>query len=136
MRSLFTLFIVLCCLTGFSQTYSEKDFVLSPLPKVGSEEWYKLNDPAEWFAVAVVDGRLQITKYQESDYKEIAIPAGKIKTFDFGEWGGGLYFKPADTLKKVFNVNGELVYVSNKLENYRLVLGKKSTPAFIKGGHV
>ncbi|MFD1255588.1 hypothetical protein ACFQ3S_02165 [Mucilaginibacter terrae] len=94
-------------LTAAAQTYALADFVKTPLPEVKTKEWYDLNRSGKAYTVEVENGKLHIGKYIYSSVKEFTLPQGKLLGINRGEWGGGLYYKPNDTTRKQYYVNGQ-----------------------------
>ncbi|HEY6142658.1 MAG TPA: hypothetical protein VIV55_04410 [Flavobacterium sp.] len=107
MRNIFFLINILFTFSGFCQTnYSIKDFKKSPLPKVLSTEWYALCNSENDFSIVAKNDTIQITQSIYSSNFEYNLPEGKLIAINLGEWGGGLYYKPNDTINKHFSVNG------------------------------
>jgi len=136
MKILLTLIAICLCFTGIGQTYSKGDFAPYPIPIPNSEAWYKLDTSKASFAVSINGGQLLITKDQKLSGKEYTLAEGKLLALDLGEWGGGLYYRPDDTLKQTFYVNGEPVNANNKLENYNFVLRTNPARTLIRGKHL
>lgn len=107
MRNIIFTINILLTFSSFSQTtYSIKDFKKSTFPKVSSSEWYALCNSDNNFSIITNDDTLKISKSKFSDNFEYLMPEGKLIAFNMGEWGGGLYYKPNDTINKHFSVNG------------------------------
>jgi len=69
--------------------------------------WYRLNNSGYDFLVSVTGGQLSVSTYKYN-WAAVSCPVknGILLGADAGEWGGGLYYAPADTTKKIFFVNG------------------------------
>jgi hypothetical protein len=133
MKKLLTLIIIFLCFNCKGQTYSQSNFSFYPTPLVNSDARYKLDTMKESFSVSIVGGQLRIGKNTMLSGKEYALTTGKLLLLDLGELGGGLYYKPNDTSKKIFFVNGKPENVNNQLENYDWILKKSPTKNLIKG---
>jgi hypothetical protein len=131
-------------LSTFGQTYALKDFVESQPPKPGSPENYRLNNSLDHdFSVAIIDGKLQVSKhtYETHNYN---IPQGQYIPYDRGEFGGELYYRPNDPLEKDFYINGKYDSVRNDPFSKNRFSVPKESPAneafkrtlLIKSGHV
>lgn len=82
------------------------------LPVAWSDEWYKLNNSKNEYQVSVADGKLEVSKYNSNETCEIKTPDGKIIGIDVGEWGGKLFFVPAENAKKSFIIkNGNIKFI-------------------------
>jgi hypothetical protein len=139
MRNILTLAIIFFSLKCIGQTYSQSDFTEYPIPKVNSDAWLKLDTSSKGsFMVLEVNGQLRITKDSTLAGKEYAISGGRLLALDLGEWGGGLFFKPDDSLRQSFLVNNKPVNVDNQLEHYDWIL--HNYPVYvrnlIKGKHL
>ncbi|MEO8820097.1 MAG: hypothetical protein ABI374_04585 [Ginsengibacter sp.] len=100
---LLTLFNVGFC---YGQNYSLNDFEESPIPKSGSQEWHSLNNATDReFTFSFDSGLLKISKAVYSSHVEYILKNGKLIGVDMGEFGGGLYYKPNDTLQNRIFVN-------------------------------
>ncbi|MGQ7944864.1 hypothetical protein [Flavobacterium sp. WC2509] len=107
MRNTLLIINLLFTFSGFSQTtYEIKDFEKSEIPKVFSTEWRILNSSNKCFSIIANNDNIQVTKRTYSPILEYLLPEGKLIAIDKGEWGGGLYYKPNDTINKSFSVNG------------------------------
>lgn len=106
--------------SGSAQTFSTKDFKKIPLPILESKELYKLNNRSDQaFEVAIVKGKLQITKYIYSATIAYTLPEGKLLGINQGEFGGGLYYKPNDTTLNQLYVNDQSRPLNTKGDSFR-----------------
>lgn len=107
MKQLLFLLILLNVGFCFGQNYSLNDFEESPIPKSGSQEWYSLNNSTDKkFTFSFDSGLLKVSKAVDSSQVEYNLKNGKLIGVDMGEFGGGLYYKPNDTLQNKIFVNG------------------------------
>jgi hypothetical protein len=91
----------------YSQNYSLSDFEECEIPAINSKEWFVFNNSIEKeFVFSLDSGILQISKNKYIPYTEYDIITGKLIGINMGEFGGGLYYKPADSTKTFF-VNGK-----------------------------
>lgn len=107
MKKLLLLFI----LSGFDfcygQNYSLNDFEESRIPKPNSPEWLALaNATDKEFTFCLDSGLLKISKAVNTSYVKYNLKNGKLIGIDMGEFGGGLYYKPDDTLQNKIFLNG------------------------------
>jgi hypothetical protein len=124
MKCKLTIFNILLCLNCLAQSYSQTDFTLYSIPQFNSVAWYKVDTSKISFSVSITDNRLQIAKYTEASGKECLFSLGTLVALDVGEWGGGLYFKPNDTSKKYFSVNGKPIKADDQIGNFKTFLLK------------
>jgi len=104
---------VLLTLNGAAQTYPLNRFKDTIPPNEWSDMWYKLNN-SRAFAVSFSNGQLSVSDDpRRSNTTTFALKDGELLGVDNGEWGGGLYFKPADTTRKTFFINGRPGPTSN-----------------------
>jgi len=137
MKTLLTCIGFFLSFNCIGQIYSEHDFTQYPIPIVNSDAWYKLDTLKMVFNVSIVEGHLRIEKKDQMlSAKEYSFAQGKLLALDFGEWGGGLYYKADHTLKQTFVVNGESVSTNNRLENYSFILRKNPVLTQIQGKHL
>ncbi len=84
------------------------DFFERPIPILGSDELYKLNNrTGQEFKVSLANGKLQIEKFVYTSNLEYSLPEGKLLGINQGEFGGGLYYRPNDTTLNELYVNGQ-----------------------------
>lgn len=88
------------------QFFNENDFAEMPPPAISSPEWYKLNNPNKEISVALIDGKIQFSKFIYTSSIKYNVPGGKLLAVDMGEFGGGLYYQSNDSSKKMFYING------------------------------
>ena len=99
-------------LTASSQTFPESDFTKEIPPVYSTDPWYVLNQSPYDFAVAVNNGKLEISDYKEKKKCELVLPAGNLFGLDNGEFGGKLTYKPADGAKPTVNIkDGNIKYI-------------------------
>jgi hypothetical protein len=93
----------------FCQGYSLKDFTESQPPAKLSSEWYDLNNHGKDFTVSILSGKLKINNTKSyNPVISYSISDGTLLGINNGEWGGGLFFRPNDTSKRKYYVNGKL----------------------------
>ena len=93
-----------CCCSG--QAIALTDFKVADTPAINSAGWYRLNNSVgDAFAVSMDGGQLRIRRYKEDDVTGLDLPQGRLLGVNYGEFGGGLYYKPADSTRPFF-VNG------------------------------
>lgn len=91
----------------FSQTYSLNDFEACAIPKSGDKDWFIFNKATDKeFIFSLTLGKLEISKNKYNPYIQYNLPNGKLIGVNMGEFGGGLYYKPADSTKDIF-INGK-----------------------------
>lgn len=91
------------------QKLSANNFTETGIPKLRSEELNDLNHRPEEFSVRLENGELKIESAgREPETIEYNLPNGKLLGIDYGEFGGGLYYKPNDTTLRKIYVNGKL----------------------------
>jgi len=92
----------------YGQNYSLNDFEESPIPKPGSSDWLALgNATNKEFTFRLDSGLLKISKSIYTSHVEYNLKNGKLIGVDMGEFGGGLYYKPNDTLQNKIFLNGK-----------------------------
>jgi hypothetical protein len=101
-----------------------EEFVESAMPKIGSKEWYLLNNSQNAFRVKVVNGKIQIEKAFEINTCELKISKGKLIGIDKGEWGGTLSFLPKGLNHKQIEI---------KSGNIKFIFEFKNKIYFIEG---
>jgi hypothetical protein len=123
MKNILTIAMILCGFSSYAQIYSEKDFVKIPLPNDKSAEWYQLDTSRDKsFSVSIVKGKLYIYENIYTSIKTCQIPDGLFLGIDIGEWGGSLIYKPSDTTRKVFYVNGKAVELNQKVPSFKMFI--------------
>lgn len=110
--------------SGQTQTVIPREFIEIALPKVQSEEWYKLNNSQNEFGVSIVNGKLDVKKVSEVNRSELKTASGTLIGVNRGEWGGQLTFKPSDPAKKAIDV---------KKGNIKFIFKFKNKIYFIEG---
>jgi hypothetical protein len=135
MRMHLCIVILLANLSCYGQTYSQNDFEEIPVPKDRSDEWYKLDTSKDKaFAVSIFKGKLLIHDTTYAPDMIYNLSGGKLLALDIGEWGGELLYKPNDSTKKYYFVNGKSDSISNKyLMIKRFILKSNSVNANFKG---
>jgi len=139
--------VINCILFGVNcraQTYSSGDFVKIPIPVAEGNKWLEYNQSALIpFEVSTVNGQLKISKWKYISTDVYRMPEGMFLAVDEGEFGGGLYYKPDDSTKTRFYIDGKPTSTNENLTYYRLVLKDKNIPAqtagkylSVCGGHV
>ena len=104
---------LLLTLNGAAQTYPLNRFKDTIPPNEWSDRWSKLNN-SRAFAVSYSNGQLSVSDDpRHSNTPTFALEDGELLGVDYGEWGGGLYYKPADTTRKTFYINGRPGPTSN-----------------------
>jgi hypothetical protein len=93
-----------------AQNYSLDDFEEISLPVPYNKLWYELNNKGDQsFKVSIINGNLQINKEgQNRSPVKYKVASGNLIGEDHGEFGGGLFYEPADTNVKQVVVNGKL----------------------------
>jgi len=90
------------------QSYDLRDFVKTTLPKQWSDDWYRINNGGKECKVEIVDGRLRVSKLPVwSGVTPWAIGQDSLLCVNYGEFGGGIFYKPADPARRKFFVNGQ-----------------------------
>jgi hypothetical protein len=125
-RHIFLLSFLLIISNCFAQTFSKDDFKIITPPKVNSPEWYKLNNSPNEFSISFIDKKLKISKNVDSSEFEFALPQGRLLAIDRGEFGGGLFYRPSDSLKKNFYVNGTSTTIQNDPHKIQLSIPRES----------
>ena len=98
---------VLITLNGVAQTYPLNRFKDTVPPNEWSDRWYKLNNSPRAFMVSLPGGQLSVSNDTlRSNTTTFALKDGELLGVDYGEWGGGIYYAPADTTRKTFFING------------------------------
>ncbi|MCP9748835.1 hypothetical protein [Lacihabitans sp. CS3-21] len=125
-RTLIIFIFSLFCLFGYGQTKINipTNFVETKPPKVGSSEWYLLNNSRNEFGVEVKNGQLKIKKVKEKNRVELKIGTGTLLGVDRGEWGGTLTFIPDDTKKEKIEI---------KKGNIKFIFKYRGKTYFIEG---
>ena len=125
-RTFTALTFLLFCSFGYGQTkiIIPTNFVETKPPKVGSSEWYLLNNSRNEFGVKIKNGQLKIRKVNEKDSGELKIATGTLLGVDSGEWGGTLTFIPDDTKKEKIEI---------KKGNIKFIFSFKGKTYFIEG---
>jgi hypothetical protein len=125
-QTLTTFIFSLFCLFSYGQTkiIIPANFVETKPPKVGSAEWYLLNNSRNEFGVELKNGQLKIKKVKEKNRKELKIGTGTLLGVDRGEWGGTLTFIPDDTKKDKIEI---------KKGNIKFIFSFKGKIYFIEG---
>jgi hypothetical protein len=101
-----SLSLLLCNSYCGGQSIALTDFKIADTPGVNTDAWQRLtNSVVNDFAVSMDGGQLQIRRYKEEDVMELDLPQGRLLGVNYGEFGGGLYYKPADSTRPFF-VNG------------------------------
>lgn len=138
MKQILTLVFIFLSFNCIGQTCSKNDFSPYAIPKVRSGSWYRLNTSNnKSFSVSITAGKLQIVEDKQTSAVEYPFANGKLLAFDYGEWGGGLYYKPFDASKETFFVNGKLSKADNQIGNYGVVmLPNDPVRDLIKGKYV
>jgi extradiol dioxygenase family protein len=100
--------LLLFGLDGLGQTYDLKDFVKAPPPVPGSVQYTQLMQKPQWYQVEVVDGQLRVNAMpRSSDAIPCMIGTDSLLFVNYGEFGGGIFYKPSDTARRNFFVNGQ-----------------------------
>ncbi len=125
-RTLIIFTFSLFCSFGYGQTkiIIPANFVETEPPKVGSSEWYSLNNSRNEFGVELKNGQLKIKKVKEKNRGELKIATGRLLGVDRGEWGGTLTFIPDDTKKEKIEI---------KKGNIKFIFSFKRKTYFIEG---
>lgn len=115
-------FLLICiglfCFSG-CRAQTKSDFTDTIPPQQNSKAWFQLNHSEKRFSVSLVNGKLTIgprMPYQEIHFYKM--PHGRLLGINIGEWGGGLYYLPDDTLQKEYTINNKPV----KLEKHPNIL--------------
>ena len=140
-RAFYPLLVIIISFNCSAQTYSSNDFVKIPVPVAEGAEWLRYNQSMlSPFAVSTVKGELKINKWEYTPTNIYRLPEGTLLAIDMGEFGGGLYYKPDDSTKTRFYVNGKLTDVNAKLAYFRLTMKDKNIGKGkyleVCGGHV
>lgn len=102
-----SLLCLLVCLVGQAQEFSLSDFSPARISQVYDSDWYQLNHSKYEIKVEWKDGAARISSWKYSPDVHYSLPGnGTLMGVNMGEFGGGLYYKPADSLHPVFYVNG------------------------------
>jgi hypothetical protein len=103
-----SLLCLLACLVGQAQEFPLSDFSPARIPQVYDSGWYQLNNSKYEIKVEWKDGAARISRWKYSPEVDYSLPGkGSLMGVNMGEFGGGLYYKPADSLDSVFYVNGK-----------------------------
>ena len=107
-RPTLSLLFLLVCLIGQAQEFPLSDFSPARIPQVFDSGWYQLNNSKYDIKVEWKDGAARISRWKHSPELDYSLPGnGSLMGVNMGEFGGGLYYKPADSLDSVFYVNGK-----------------------------
>jgi len=109
MRSLFCLAVTFVSLGCYAQTIPLTEFSSIKISKFGKKEWVDLRPNSnQSYVVSVSNNNLLIYNSEPvQSIKQFTYTHGKLFAIDAGEWGnGGLYYRPNDSLKIDFYVNG------------------------------
>jgi len=107
-RPILSLLCLLSCLIVRAQELPSSDFSSARIPQVYDSGWYQLNRSGYEIKVERKDGSLKLSRWKYSPDVYYSLPGnGSLMGVNMGEFGGGLYYKPADSLHPVFYVNGK-----------------------------
>jgi hypothetical protein len=125
--------VVFFSLNCMAQIYPLSDFSTS----AKSKTWSDTSSTNKLFSVSIFRSRLEISKRVYSTGQEYPIPGGTLLALDMGEFGGGLYYKPKNTLKDFFFVNGKQVRADYSVTNLYINM-REDDPSreLVKGLHV
>ena len=103
-----SLLFLLACLVGQAQEFPLSDFSPARIPQVNDSAWYQLSHSKNEMKVEWRDGAARISSWKYSPEVDYSLPGkGSLMGVNMGEFGGGLYYKPADSRDSVFYVNGK-----------------------------
>ncbi|MFM9984137.1 MAG: hypothetical protein ACKVOK_02845 [Flavobacteriales bacterium] len=120
--TLLIVFMLTSC--GQAPVLIPQEFIETPHPKAGSNEWLTLNHSKNQFEVEVINGKLKVEKVDEVHACELTTSNGKLVGVNRGEWGGTLTFVPSDTLKSKVEI---------KSGNIKFLFSFKDKIYFIEG---
>lgn len=97
---------MVCC--GQNSIDIPKEYVAAAIPYHGFSEWTEANQSPYSFAVNKVDGKLEVTRAKYVSKCEYILPNGSLMGYDYGEFGGGLYFYNNDSCKAILIKAGNI----------------------------
>ncbi len=103
MKKIFV-FILFCISFYFLKAQVPKipdNFIETPIPKIYSNEWYKLNYSRESYPIKKDKDELIIEEKEKGERSELKVKGGKLIGIDEGEWGGGLFFRTPNLQEKL-----------------------------------
>lgn len=101
---LLIIFLSLSVFSLFGQPFPLSDFFETELPKYGHNDLHGITTSDYEFSVDKISTQLFVTKTPRERVTEFALPNGKLKEEDHGEWGGFLKFFPYDTTQNVIEI--------------------------------
>ena len=91
-------------------------------PKVGDEDWYRLNESSLDYAVSIKNDSLVIRETEYKDTCTLIVSGGTYFGVDHGEWGGKLFFLSSNNppnlvaikrgnVKFIFRFDGQVYFI-------------------------
>ncbi len=107
------IFWVLGCLLsmvcfGQNSIVVPKEFEEAVIPYYGFKEWTEANRSPYSFTVNKVDGKLAVTRTRYVTECKYFLSNGNLLGYDYGEFGGGLYFYNSDSCRALLIKEGNI----------------------------